>query len=396
MAVNSDSRPIQRWRCDLHVYFGPIDFDSRMLKMTQSLAAKGFAEQIYLIGFWKPGLAQHQVLDARRQIRRFRLFTPRVSGSTLFQMLRLAEFSIRTLLFSFGKKADLVNCHMLVLLPICVLIKKLLSAQLVYEPREIESEQEGVTGRKSQLMKRVEKRLLSHANMVVHVGCGCARWYEATYGIKPVHVLNNAPYAAGVRAADPSPILRERCQIPANDLLFIYQGQLRVEGDIALILKVFADCPAKTKHVVFMGFGPYQGLVEEFARQHSNIHFLAAVPQAKILEHTAGADVGLCILTGNTTNNRLMNPNKVNEYFLAGIPMIVTDLPEVARFVREKECGWVIKAEPEALETLVANITREEVRRFRKRIEHTRMNFGWEQEERTLVRIYNELWKQRP
>lgn len=392
MVLPTETHRSARWRDNVHVYIGPVKFDSRMFKITRSLAAKGFAERVFIVGIWEKGLARHEALDARRQIRRFRLLIPRVSGNSLIQLLRLAEFSIRTLLFSVGKKVDLINCHMLVVLPVCLVLRRLLGAQLVYEPREIESEQEGIAGRRSQLLQRMERRLLPSVDMVVHVGMGCAQWYRETYALKSVEVLNNAPSAAEAPAVASSRILRDRFQIPAGDLIFIFQGHLREERGMAMMLDVFSACPDKSRHLVVMGFGPCQAVVEERAGQHSNIHFLPAVPQARIIEHTAGADVGLCVLVGTSTNTRLMNPNKLNEYFIAGIPVIVSDLPEPARFVRERECGWVIAADESALAAIVARVSREDVARLRKRIEQIRGGFGWEQEEKTLVRVYDDLW----
>ena len=383
------------WRGNLHVYFGPVRFDSRMFKITRSLNRLGFARKIYIAGIWEPGLAEYELLDETRCIRRFRLLTPRVSGNSVFQSLRIGEFSLRVLLFSFGKKIDLVNCHMLMLLPLCVLLKRLYRVQLVYEPREIESEQEGFTDRKKRFLKSMEARLLKHVDMVVHVGVCCAQWYEDTFGISHVYVLRNTPYAADVQIVGRTDLLRDRFSIAKGDMIFVWQGQLRIEGDIEAIMDAFVNCPDKTKHVVFIGFGPFQKLVEENVRRHTNIHFLPAVPQAELLRYTASADVGLCVLSTLCDNNRFANPNKINEYFVAGIPMIVSSQPEMAGFVQERECGWIVDAGLDALANMVGSISVEEVQRLRTRIGCVRHNFGWEEEEKTLVKIYDALWRRR-
>jgi len=385
------SAPTARWRGNLHVYFNALKHETRILKVTRSLAENGFADQIYVVGIWEPGLARHEVLDGRRQIRRFRLLIPRVSGNSVWQTLRVTEFCVRTVFYAIGKKIDLINCRMAILLPVCIGLRRLLGAALVYEPHEIESEQSGLTGRRKRIVRRVEQKYLPESNMVIHIGLPAARWYEETFGFTPVHALNNTPYAADAPVGA-SPILRARFQIPASDLVFIYQGQLFEDRGIRLMLDVFAACQDKTRHLVVMGYGPCQEMVEAAARLQSNVHFLPAVPSAQILEHTAGADVGMCLRVSVSIDDRFANPNKMNEYFLAGIPMIVSDLPGLARFVQERECGWVVGSGHEALAELVMRITLEDARRFRERIGPTRQNFGWEQEEKTLVRIYEELW----
>jgi glycosyltransferase involved in cell wall biosynthesis len=381
-----------RWRTNLHVYFTPMQFETRVLKITRSLVESGFATRVVVVGLWEPGLARNEVIDEHRSILRLRLLTPRVANNPAVQMLRMAEFSLRVLLVSLGKKVDLINCHMLALLPACVVQKYLLRAQLVYEPHEFESDLLGRTPRQIRVLRRIERFFARRADMVVHVGPAVAKWYSENYGIKEVHVLNNTPYAGEIGSGGRSSILHDRFQIPPTALIFIYQGQFLESRGIGLMLDVFSSIEDKSRHLVMMGFGRCQDAIERAASVQANIHFLPAVPAERIIEHTSGADVGISLRMGASPDNSLANPNKMNEYFLAGIPMIVNDHPEPARFVRERRCGWVVEADRQSLASLVARIGREEVEELRDGIMKTRGNFGWEQEEKTLVRIYGDLW----
>ena len=49
--------------------------------------------------------------------------------------------------------------------------------------------------------------------------------------------------------------------------------------------------------------------------------------------HTAEADVGVSLLQDTCENHRLALPNKVFEYLAAGVPLVVSDLPELRRLV---------------------------------------------------------------
>ena len=64
------------------------------------------------------------------------------------------------------------------------------------------------------------------------------------------------------------------------------------------------------------------------------------MPLDRLLEHTADADVGVSLLQDTCENHRLALPNKVFEYVAAGVPVVVSDLPELTGLVEEHGIGW--------------------------------------------------------
>ena len=81
-------------------------------------------------------------------------------------------------------------------------------------------------------------------------------------------------------------------------------------------------------------------------------------------------------------------PNKVFEYLLSGLPMIVSDFPEMGRFVDENNCGWKVRVDSDALLKLAEGISHEDVVEKRKNVLKCKDNYGWHKEEETLLRIY--------
>ncbi len=383
------------WRSNLHVYYSPIQFENRIGKITKSLVTQNIVGQVWIVGIWAEGLAVDEPLDDRRTIHRIRLRIPKVAGNGAAQLLRMAEFSFRTFWFAWRRKVDLVNCRMLFFLPVCVALKYLRRTTLVYDAHEIESEQEGFQGWRKRLLQFVERRLVKCADLMIIAGRSYADWYEREYGLSNVGVLNNVP-----PRGNPEPIVRQRTLrepfgIGEDELLFIYQGLLVEERGILLLLRAFAACPDKSRHIVFMGFGPLQELVEAHAREHRNIHFHPAVPAAKIKSYTCSADVGFSAPLHTSLNNYLCNPNKTYEYLLAGVPMIVSNFPELTRFVAENQCGWVVEPEERTIADLIARISPTEIAVLRRNIAVSRLRHGWENEEENLVRYYHDLARRR-
>ncbi len=63
---------------------------------------------------------------------------------------------------------------------------------------------------------------------------------------------------------------------------------------------------------------------------------------ARLLSYTGQADVGVSLLEDTCENHRLALPNKLFEYLAAGLPVVVSDLPEMSRLVQERGVGWVV------------------------------------------------------
>jgi glycosyltransferase involved in cell wall biosynthesis len=66
------------------------------------------------------------------------------------------------------------------------------------------------------------------------------------------------------------------------------------------------------------------------------------VPLDSLLSYTAQASVGVSLLEGSCENHRLALPNKVFEYMAAGVPVVVSALPELERFLSEHPIGCAV------------------------------------------------------
>src|SRR5262249_47343357 len=154
---------------------------------------------------------------------------------------------------------------------------------------------------------------------------------------------------------------RHALDIPSNDLIFFYQGVLDRGRGVETTLAAFAKAPPG-RHVVFLGFGRMQAIVEDYARRYPNIHFHPAVPPGELRQYTRSGDVGLCIISPLCLSYRYGFPNKLFEYMACGVPVIATDLPEIGAVVKAAGAGWTIENSPEALLSVVTSISLEDAR----------------------------------
>ncbi|HRP83041.1 MAG TPA: glycosyltransferase, partial [Flavobacteriales bacterium] len=105
-----------------------------------------------------------------------------------------------------------------------------------------------------------------------------------------------------------------------------------------------------------------QRLVNEHALE-DRVRLMGKMPYARMMDYTRNADLGLTLDKDTNLNYRFSLPNKLFDYLHAGIPVLATDLPEVAAIVRRFVCGVVVpKAEPAVLQHAVTALFADAVR----------------------------------
>jgi glycosyltransferase involved in cell wall biosynthesis len=102
-------------------------------------------------------------------------------------------------------------------------------------------------------------------------------------------------------------------------------------------------------HLVILGDGRLRDVVAAAAARHSRLHWLGRVPYAEVGGIVARAIAGL--VPKNAQGDRQdtgLFPLKLFEILACGVPVVVTDFPGQADFVREHDCGLVIPPESPA------------------------------------------------
>jgi glycosyltransferase involved in cell wall biosynthesis len=74
----------------------------------------------------------------------------------------------------------------------------------------------------------------------------------------------------------------------------------------------------------------------------SNVIFLPRMKWEEMMQFTMICDAGLSLDPDNCINQRFSLPNKLFDYIAAGIPAIVSPLPEVSAVVRRYACGLIL------------------------------------------------------
>ena len=145
-------------------------------------------------------------------------------------------------------------------------------------------------------------------------------------------------------------------------------------------------------HLVVLGFGRLEEEVKEVASRTPNVHFKASVPMEELLKVTAGADIGFSMLSRDCENHENTLPNKLFEYIAARIPIIVSPVREMSRYVKEYDLGYVLEENtPEAIVAVIEGIHKGNLQQFKQALEGRSAVFTWEEQEKKLIALYDRV-----
>jgi glycosyltransferase involved in cell wall biosynthesis len=262
-------------------------------------------------------------------------------------------------------------------------------ARVVYAPHELELERAGLTGVVKRLSVAPERLFVRRCSAVVVVCEPIAAWYREHHRLEEVHIVRAIPEGSAVAARDPAArdAIRHTHGVPAEALLFIYQGLLEPARGVDLLLEAFFALE-EPFHLMLMGFGGSEARSREAAATCPRIHFQPAVPIDQIVRYSAAADVGMFALANPVARSyQLSLPNKFFEYVSAGLPVLVSDnLELLSGLVLEHGLGWV--ASPDALRETIQSIGRDAISERAPAVARFAAANTWERERLVYLSVY--------
>jgi len=293
---------------------------------------------------------------------------------------------------SYCKTFDILHCNDINMLPIAVIIKKFYKKdiKIVYDAHEYETETYALSGIQKKVTKLAEKFLIKYADRVITVSDSIAEEYVRLYGIeKPALVLNAPPYKEEMKKSE---IFRERFNIKEEQTIFLYQGGLGFNRGIEVLLEVFKGLDTSKSVIVFMGYGALEELIKEHMKTYTNIFFHEAVSPEVLLNYTTSADFGISTIEDSCLSYRYCLPNKLFEYMMAEIPLIVSNLPEMKKVIEKNSIGVVAKENTvDGLKEAIEEAIKLNKKLLNLNIKKAKKIYNWEEQERILLKLYKDI-----
>jgi glycosyltransferase involved in cell wall biosynthesis len=201
------------------------------------------------------------------------------------------------------------------------------------------------------LWRAVERYGIPRSDFRVTVNQSIADQYAREYG-GTWDVVRNVPLAAELPwgaegewqgADERKRALREELGLPVGKTLWILQGAgINVDRGAEELVEAAVQCPEVELLVVGSGDALPRLQQHASAQGWTNVRFVGRVPREQLQRYTQASDLGFSLDKPKSQNYRWSLPNKLFDYFQAGIPVVASDLVEVARVLRESGAGSIL------------------------------------------------------
>ena len=261
---------------------------------------------------------------------------------------------------------------------------KKLKCRLIYDSHEINTD--NYTGKKNHFLRAyyraMESRLVHKVDLMVSVSHAAADYFASEYKIKKPMVITNCALAR-------ENVLQPAAKNPGFEVLNhggFYAGRgydLMVEA--APLLREYPEIK-----LALRGFGRMEDQLHQRAKalQAENVIFYPKVKVEELIPLAAGSMVGVAITEPICLNFKLSVSNKLFEYAAAGLPVIMSDIPE-HRYLNEKyQIGLILPDNtPQSLANGVLQLyqNRELYQKLAENAKRMSQEVNWENEFQNLL-----------
>ncbi len=347
--------------------------DQRVHRVCNTLTDYGF--NVILLGRKKHNSPTLGVYSF--ETKRFRLLFEK--GPLFYACLNMRLF-----LYLLFVKADIFLSNDLDTLPANYFASKIRRKKLVYDSHELFTEVPELHGRPrvKAFWERIEKRILPNIKHSYTVCDSIAVYYMQKYGIS-MQVIRNVP-------------TKKEIQIPFHDRsnTFIYQGVLNKGRGLEMLIEAMSYL--KEYQLIIAGSGDIEDKLKHIAAEHKadNVVFAGRIPPDALHALTCKAILGFSLEEDMGLNYRYALPNKIFDYIQAGVPVLVSKLPEMEKIVTYYNLGQCSIASAAQqltgeIQNIISNRTKLEL--YHQNCKKAAENLNWENEQKILTSLFESI-----
>ena len=264
--------------------------------------------------------------------------------------------------------------------------------KLVYDIHEY------IPGLPIELSKRrgyenLENEYAHKADAFVTVSPGLKSLTEKRFGI-PTAIVLNAPDLVSATTTKP---LREVLNLSSKETLMVYVGGIAPHRGAELLLETMPNLE-ESIHLVFVSASTsgYIASLKERSMKAGigdRVHFAPFVEPEAVVSYISSADLSLIPLSRKFENYEIALPNKLFQSIHAGVPVVVSNNPDMAQFVTKSGVGEVFTGGDSPSMAKAINKVINNAQLYDKAIRDERLllETSWEHQAGLLLETYNNL-----
>lgn len=241
--------------------------------------------------------------------------------------------------------------------------------------------------RKRKLWKKLEQYCYPRVDELITVNESIAVLFRSEYK-RAVHVIRNVPATLnfGIEKS------RQQLGIPEDKAMLLMQGAgINVERGGEELLQAMAAIDNAVLFII--GSGDVIPKLKKMAseeRLEDKIRFMERMPWKELMQYTLHADLGFSLDKPHSVNYKYSLPNKLFDYIHTRTPVIVSDVVEVRKIVKEYDIGLILpQVDAETISRAIndALTDSDRYKKWQENIKFAATQLNWEQERAVLYDI---------
>ena len=128
------------------------------------------------------------------------------------------------------------------------------------------------------------------------------------------------------------------------------------------------------------------------SNENNNIFLHPAVAPDIVLEYTSSADIGISFIENTCLSYYYCMPNKLFEYAMVGLPMIVSNMKEMRETIEKYDMGVVIEEETaESINKTIEKISTMNIVQMKMNARRCAEENAWEKQEIKMIDEYKRI-----
>ena len=297
-------------------------------------------------------------------------------------------YNFRLFFYLLKSKIDVFVANDLDTLPANYLASRIKRKPLVYDSHEYFTEVPELIGRPivRSIWAGLEKLLVPRVDAAYTVCDSIAEVYHDLYKVD-FKVVRNLPVCSQIEKSE------HQEKREGQPKVILYQGALNLGRGVEAAIRSMQFLDGA--ELWLAGDGDITNQLKELVAElqlESKVKFLGRLPLHQLCEVTRQADLGISLEEDLGLNYRFALPNKLFDYIQAGVPVLVSNLPEMRHVVEHYQIGVIAETHQrkELAELIKTALFDQEKRRiWKQNLPVAASELCWENEEKILQDIYS-------
>lgn len=365
----------------LITFLGNINYDTRCKNLFDTLTINEY--DVEFLGFdW----LTKDFVETAGKISIFKLKKGFLSISFYLKFIWHIKLKLIT------SKASIIFAEDIYTLPFAIILGKLKRAAIYYDSRELFGHLAGLKNKKIKqtFWRWIEKLFIKKADFVIVTGKMDEDFFKEKYKLKNTIVVRNLPryYKTPVHFD-----VHLNLKLDKSKKIILYQGVLLKGRGIEKVFNALKELPDCV--FIIAGSGEFEEYYKKLASEMGlaeQVLFFGKLTQEELPKLTASADIGVALIENLSLSYYYALPNKLFEYIMAEVPVIVSNLPQMNEIIEKYDVGISVDAEnKDELISAIKKLTEDkdlyESKKINCRIASQALN--WEKEVTALFKTLN-------